>query len=202
MSSNGSVTHWLDDIRRGNSKAAEALWRRYFPELVRLARDKLGDAPRAVADEEDVALSAMDSFFDAAQRGRFPDLADRHDLWRLLLQMTVRKVVDLKRRETRQRRGGGRVRHVSALSETRSESDSGALARIVGDTPTPEFAAMMAEECRRLIEMLDVDLQALALAKLQGYENREIAAQSDCSVRTVERRLHLIRRKWEKERLP
>jgi DNA-directed RNA polymerase specialized sigma24 family protein len=202
MSSNGSVTHWLDDIRRGNSAAAEALWQRYFPELVRLAREKLGDVPRGAADEEDVALSAMDSFFDAAQQGRFPDLADRHDLWRLLLQMTARKVVDLKRRETRQRRGGGRVRHESAISETRLESDSGALARIVGDTPTPEFAAMMAEECRRLIEMLDANLQALALAKLQGYENREIAAQSDCSVRTVERRLHLIRRKWKKDQVP
>jgi DNA-directed RNA polymerase specialized sigma24 family protein len=47
--------------------------------------------------------------------------------------------------------------------------------------------------------MLDDDLQVLALAKLRGYENREIAAQSDCSLRTVERRLHLIRRKWEKE---
>jgi DNA-directed RNA polymerase specialized sigma24 family protein len=199
MSPNGSVTHWLDDIRHGSSKAAEALWRRYFPELVRLAREKLGDAPRAVADEEDVALSAMDSFFAAAHKGRFPDLADRHDLWRLLLQMTARKAVDLKRRETRQRRGGGRVRHESALSETRLESDCGALARIVGDTPTPEFAAMMGEECQRLMEMLDADLQALALAKLQGYENREIAAQSDCSVRTVERRLHLIRRKWEKD---
>lgn len=74
------------------------------------------------------------------------------------------------------------------------------MADVVGDTPTPEFAAMMAEECRRLLEKLaDADLRALALAKMEGYRNEEIAEQFDCSMRTVERRLHLIRKKWERE---
>jgi len=188
----------LEDVRRGSSAAAEALWNRYFPELVEMARKKLRDGPRGVADEEDVALSALDSFFTAARRGRFPDLADREDLWRLLLRMTARKVVDLKRREIRQRRGGGRVRHESALEGTPFESDFEALAHLASDTPTPEFAATMVEECRGLMEMLDAGLQKFALAKLQGYENREIAAQLECSVRTVERRLNLIRKKWER----
>jgi hypothetical protein len=115
MSSDGSVTHWLEDVRHGDSLAAQKLWERHFPELVRLARDKLGGTPRRVADEEDVALSAMDSFFQAAQAGRFPNLADRHELWRLLLRMTARKVVDLERYEARDRRGGGRVLGESAL---------------------------------------------------------------------------------------
>lgn len=104
MCSDGSVTHWFGQIREGDSVAAQAVWECYFPELVRLARKKLGGAPRRAADEEDVALSAMDSFFDAAQQGRFPNLADRYDLWRLLLRMTARKVVDLRRREARKRR--------------------------------------------------------------------------------------------------
>ena len=63
-----------------------------------------------MADEEDIAGSVMESLLRAAQKGRFPDLADRHDLWRLLLRITVRKVVDLKRRESRKRSVGGRVK--------------------------------------------------------------------------------------------
>jgi len=101
MCSEGLVTHWFEQLREGDSVAAQALWERYFPKLVRLAREKLRQVPCRVADEEDVALSALDSFFHAAREGRFPNLTDRDDLWRLLLQMTAWKVVDMKRRETR-----------------------------------------------------------------------------------------------------
>lgn len=145
----------------------------------------------------------MESLFRAAQQGRFPNLADRHELWRLLLRMTARKVVDLKRRESRQRRGGGRVQGESACGGSDSAGEHAGLAEAVGDVPTPEFAAMMAEECQRLLERLaDPDLQALAAAKMEGYTNEEIAQRFDCSVRTIERRLRLIRRKWQQEQLP
>ena len=200
MSAGGSVTHWFEQIREGDSMAARAIWERYYPELVRLAREKLRGTPRRVADEEDVATSAMKSFILAAQKGRFPDLADRHDLWRLLLQMTARKVVDLKRRETRQRRGGGRVRGESGFGDA---DDRAALAEVIGNAPTPEFAAMMTEQCQRRLERLDdPELEALAVAKLEGYKNEEIAERFGCSVRTIERRLRLIRKKWQQEEPP
>jgi DNA-directed RNA polymerase specialized sigma24 family protein len=199
MEIRGSVTQWFEGLEEGNSQAAQAIWERYFPDLVRLARQRLRDVPRRAADEEDVALSVMDSFFDAAQHERFPDLADRQDLWRLLLRMTARKVVDLQRFETRQRRGGGRV-FTGSGGTGQSSTDEDALAQVIGNTPTPEFAAMMAEECRERLESLeDPELQAMAIAKMQGYGNDEIARQRDCSVRTVERRLQLIRKRWEQE---
>jgi DNA-directed RNA polymerase specialized sigma24 family protein len=142
----------------------------------------------------------MESLFRAAQKGRFPNLADRHDLWRLLLRMTARKVVDLKRREGRKRRGGGRVKGESVLGGAGSAEEHGGLAEIIGDGPTPEFAAMMVEECQRLLDRLDdADLEALAVAKMEGYTNEEIAERLGCSVRTVERRLRLIRKKWQRE---
>jgi RNA polymerase sigma factor (sigma-70 family) len=198
MSAKGSVTHWFEAAQRGDSMAAEALWKRYYPELVRMARQRLGQVRGGVADEEDVALSAMNGFFNAAKQGRLPNLADRHDLWRLLLRMTFRKATDLVRHETRQRRGGGRTRGESA-----GESGGPSLALIMGDAPTPEFAAIVAEECRRRLEQLDdAQLQALAVAKMEGCSNEEIAYRLDCSVRTVERRLHLIRRKWPREPQP
>ncbi len=199
MSSNGSVTHWLEQIREADSVAARALWERYFPQLVRLARARLRGAPRRVTDEEDVAASVMESLFRAAEKGRFPDLADRDDLWRLLLRMTARKVVDLRRHEARQRRGGGRVKGESVLGGAGSPYGPAALAEVIGDAPTPEFAAMMIEQCQVLLDRLaDPELEALASAKLEGYTNEEIAERFGCSPRTVERRLNLIRKKWKR----
>jgi DNA-directed RNA polymerase specialized sigma24 family protein len=198
MSSDGSVTHWLAELKNGDSAAAQRLWERYFPKLILLAQQHIRSqgVPRAMADEEDVALSAIDSFCRAARNGRFPDLADRDGLWRLLLRMTTRKVVDLARHERRERRGGARIR--SEPTPGRADG-TGGLDGLIGDEPTPEFAAMMADQCRRLLKLLEPDLQLLATAKMEGYSNQEIAVQLGCSVRTIERRLYLIRRKWEQE---
>jgi len=199
MSSDDSVTGWLKGLTSGESAAAHAIWQRFFPRLVSIARQRLQANLRRAADEEDVALSAMDSFFRAAQQGRLPDLADRHDLWRLLLRITARKAIDMFRYETRQRRGGGRVMGESGLASLKSDDAPNGRDEVMDDDPTPAFAATMAEECRRLLEMLDADLRALAVAKMQGYQNEEIAQQLGWSVRTVERRLQLIRKKWHRE---
>src|SRR3954452_19706131 len=105
MSSVGSVTHWIQALRGGDPGAAQKLWERYFPRLVGLARARLQGARRRAEDEEDVALSAFDSFCRGAREGRFPRLADRNDLWRLLVVLTARKAVDLLQREGRLKRG-------------------------------------------------------------------------------------------------
>jgi RNA polymerase sigma factor (sigma-70 family) len=186
MPASGSITHWIRAVRQGDSAAAEGLWKRYFPRLVQLARKKLQGSAGKMADEEDVALSAMNRFYQAAQDGRYPNLADRDGLWRLLLEITRNRVIDLQRRENRQRRGGG-----TALDEA-------PIAEAPDETPNPELAAMMASECQRLLEQLhDGELQAIAMAKMDGADNAEIAAQLNCSQRTVERRLKLIRDKWK-----
>ncbi len=194
-----SITHWIEEVKRGNPAAAEVIFARYFPQLVRLAREKLRGVPGRMADEEDVALSALDSFCRAAEQGCFPDLADRHGLWRLLFRQTARKAVDLARHERREIRGGGRVRGEAALDGSRPESAEPGLARVAGDDLSPEFAAMMADQCRRLLGRLEPHLQALALAKMEGYSNEEIALRTQRSLRTVERRLQLIRRIWQEE---
>ncbi len=197
MPSEGSVTRWIAEVKDGDSAGARAIWTRFFPRLVRLAHKQIRGISRSVADEEDVALSALDSFCRAAQEGRYPDLADRNSLWRLLLQMTLNKAISLARYESRQRRGGGRVRN---LSHEQVASDDLMLAKIVGKEPTPEFAAMMADECRRLLEKLgDPQLREVAVAKMEGCSNQEIAQRLDCALRTVERRLKLIRDEWKQE---
>jgi DNA-directed RNA polymerase specialized sigma24 family protein len=204
MSAEGSVTHWLGRLQAGDHAAAQPLWERYFHRLVRLARKKLRDAPRRVADEEDVALSAFDSFCRGAEQGRFPQLCDRDDLWRLLCALTARKACDLVRDQRRQKRGGGAVRGESALlgPEGSSEGEAG-LEQLLGREPTPEFAAQLAEEYQRLLGLLgDDELRAVALAKMEGDTTAQIAAKFGRSPRSVERKLQLIRSLWAKEGQP
>src|SRR5438105_897393 len=97
MSSAGSFTQLIELLRGGDPAAIQRLWEAYFPRLVGLARKKLKEVPRRAADEEDVALSAFDSFCDGAARGRFPQLADRDDLWHVLVTITARKALQLMR---------------------------------------------------------------------------------------------------------
>jgi DNA-directed RNA polymerase specialized sigma24 family protein len=189
----GSVTVWLAALRVGDPLAAQRLWEGYFQSLVDLARRKLLGRPRSVADEEDVALSAFDSFCRGAASGRFPQLADRDDLWQVLVVLTARKAYRLIRHEARQKRGGGAVRHLSVLAD----EEAGVL-EVVGPEPTPEFAALVAEECRRLLDGLGNDeLRSVALWKMEGYTTDEIAARLGCVPRTVERKLRVIRGLWD-----
>jgi DNA-directed RNA polymerase specialized sigma24 family protein len=196
MADKGSVSLWIGRLKSGEGQAAQDIWERYFRRLVGLARAKLGAAPRQAADEEDVALSAFDSFCRGAEAGRFPRLDDRDDLWQLLVLLTARKASNLRRFETRQKRGGGRVQHGSALPDGDTVDDN-VFAQLVDPEPTPQFAAQLAEECKRLLDGLGDDgLRAVALAKMEGYTNAEIAGRLGCVVTTVERRLKTIRRIW------
>lgn len=199
MASEGSITRCIVLLRQGEDAAAQLIWERYFPQLVRLARSQLADSPGRSADEEDIALSALDRFCRAVHQGRYPELADRHGLWRLLLQITTHRVQDQGRYERRVRRGAGHVYRESDLTDgTNCEGHD--LDEVADDGATPEFAAVMVEQCRRLLARLeDPKLQTLAIAKMDGTSNEEIATQWACSLRTVERRLKLIRDIWRDE---
>jgi DNA-directed RNA polymerase specialized sigma24 family protein len=201
MRPDASVTQWIDRLKAGDPDAAQRLWERYFRRLVGLAKKKLRTAPRRAADEEDVALSAFDSFCRGAGQDRFPRLHDRLDLWQLLVLLTARKASDLAQHERRQKRGGGGVLDEAALPGPAGSSAPGAaLEQIEGPEPTPAFAAQVAEEYGRLLDRLDSpDLRTVAMRKVEGYDNEEIAAQLGCGLRTVERRLRLIRSVWEQE---
>jgi DNA-directed RNA polymerase specialized sigma24 family protein len=200
MSSPGSVSEWIHRVKDGDHAAAQKLWEGYFRRLVGLARKKLQGALRRAADEEDVVLSAFDSFCRGAEQGKFPQLSDRDDLWQLLVKLTARKALDLAQHERRQRRGGGAVLDEAALDRQDESQAEAGLARIVGREPNPEFAAQVAEQCQHLVERLEDDgLRSIALYKMEGFTNAEIAAKLRCAIPTIERRLRLIRSIWEQE---
>lgn len=192
MSDTNDVSHWIDRIKYGDPIAADRIWQHYFDRLVRSVRHRLRGQNRAVSDEEDIVLSVFDSFYAAAQQGRFPDMSDRDDLWRLLLRMAARKVIDKRRRDRRQRRGGD--------AQVRSLDDHQTIIEVIGDEPSPEMVLMMQESVEQFLRYLGVGhLPELAVAKLEGHSNAELAERFGCSERTIERRLHLIREKCQQE---
>jgi DNA-directed RNA polymerase specialized sigma24 family protein len=187
MADPGSVTHWLAQLPGGDPAAAQQLWERYFERLVGLARKRLQGANIRYADEEDVALSAFHSFLSCAQNGRFPQLADRDNLWHLLVTITARKACHLLRDARRQKRIGDWQREEANLE------------LVVGTKPSPEFAAQVVEEFQRLLDHLDdAFLRSVAVGKMEGYTNQELAARLNVAPRTIERKLRIIRGIWEK----
>jgi DNA-directed RNA polymerase specialized sigma24 family protein len=199
-SSDGSVTRWIESLKSGDPEAVRAIWDRYFKWLVSVARRRLQGLPRVVADEEDVAATAMESLWQGAQRGAYPELHNREDLWRLLVVITVRKASHVSRNERRQKRGDGKVIAESDLAAGDSPSDDVSIERIMGNEPTLEVVGLMSDELKHLLEILaDPTLQSLALLKMEGYANDEVAAKLGCGLRTVERKLQQIRTIWEKE---
>ena len=182
-----SVTGWIRGLGTSRHEdASKLLWDRYFAKIARLAHGCLQKTPRGPADGEDVALSVFDSFFRGAAAGRFDRLDSRDDLWRLLVTIASRKASNAARDGLRHKRGG--------LVEF---DDPGVLAEVPGDEPSPEFAALVADESRRLFEALSDDsLRHVVRLRLEGYSNEEIAAALDCGLRTVERKLGVIRKRW------
>jgi len=196
----GSITFWIGDLKSGGDAAAQPLWERYFERLVRLAREQLRGRPGRVADEEDAALSAFDSFYRGAKHGRFPQLADRDDLWRILIVITQRKVYDQMRSEKAQRRGGGQV-HGEAARGGLDRAPGARLLRggveIELEDLTPEFSAMIAEEFQSRLDSLDDEgLRQIAIAKMEGYTDDEVATRLGFSRRYVQRKLAKIRQAW------
>jgi DNA-directed RNA polymerase specialized sigma24 family protein len=193
-----SVTRWIEDLKLGDSgEAARRLWERYFGQLARLAHLWLQAAARGVADGEDVALSAFDSFCRGTAEGRFPELANRDELWKLLFTITARKAANQRRRERQLKRGGGRS--IAGVDLDGDAPKNDALAQVAATELGPEFTAAVVDEIRRLFgDLQDESLRVVALLRMEGYSNEEIASALDCSLRSIERKVQSIRATWER----
>lgn len=195
MSEQGSVTRWISELRDGHVSVASDLWRRYYERLVELARQRLRGAPKRVADEDDVVVDAFDSFCRGVQLGRFPQLENRDDLWQVLVMLTARKASNQRKHSQRQKRGDGQVRGESVFFDP--DNEQAGIDQVVGSEPTPEFAELISEKYRLLLDLLgDQTLQSVAIAKMEGYQNTEIAEQLGVQTRTIERKLRTIREIW------
>ncbi|HEY4313353.1 MAG TPA: ECF-type sigma factor [Pirellulales bacterium] len=186
----GSISDWLDAYRHGDRDAAQQLWNRYYAQLVRQALRGLRGAPRRLRDEEDIALSAFNSFCLAVEAGRFPNLFDRSDLWRILVAITAKKALNERRYQRAKKRFWFDAWSAPDRDSLRPDS-------LVGKEPSPEQSAEAADHLSRLLSILNEHLlQQIAICKLEGYTNAEIAQRLDCSVSTVGRKITIIRDTW------
>lgn len=187
------VKDWIHNLQDQDTLATEQLWERYYARLLELANRRLPSNIRREFDEEDVALSAIDSFCRGVANGRFPNLTDGDSLWALLIVIATRKCRSRVRRHTAQKRGGGKVQGESVFATSAGH----AIQDQIGREPSPEFAAEMTEQVESLLAALpDGVTRRLAIMKMEGLTNPEAARQLDCSLTTVERRLRLIRKAW------
>lgn len=203
MADQGSITCWLTALKQGDGRAAEVIWQRYCARLVELARKKLRPDCRREADEEDVVQNAFCSFFRGVAGGRFPELEDRDNLWRLLVTITAREACDEIARQTRKKRGGGTLQTESRIFSVEADFQGPGIEQIIGDEPTPDFAVQVAEEFELLLDQLgEESLRNVALWRMEGLNRDEIAGRLGCSRRTVARMLDTIRLIWRKEKTP
>ncbi len=179
-----SITRWFYQLQNGDGRAAEMLWKYYFPRLVSLARNRFDADRDPVYGSDDAAHSALRLLYAGAKDGRYENVSQRDDLWRLLVVATRRKVIDRVRANETQKRGG--------LVERIPLDDA-----MQSPDPTPEMLAIMEESYSELLAKLRDDrLRQIALLRLEGFSNAEIAQQLDVSPRTIERKLTLIREDW------
>jgi len=96
--------------------------------------------------------------------------------------------------------GGGGLRRIGDHldRDAGARAAAQALEEVAGTEPDPAFAAQLADEFQILMARLEDDrLREIALLKLEGHTHEEIAARLTCGLRSVSRRLTLIRRTWE-----
>lgn len=198
-------------MQRGrDDDAAQQLWQRYWRQLASIAGRRLRElgARCRAEDEADAAQEAFAAFFRRVEEGAYPDCRDRNDLWRLLLKITDSKVRQLARAGRRRKRGAGKVRGDSVVMGGGSAHGDG-FDRIAGaarelplaeptlEEPSEEFVDQLLDTLSLCYGSLDAMEREVLRGRMQGYTNDEIAAQIGCVTRTVERKLKVIRSRWQ-----
>jgi DNA-directed RNA polymerase specialized sigma24 family protein len=195
----GSVTRWIAQLHSKDPKvrneAARQIWLRYFAKLLDLARINLNSRIRRRESEEDVLQSMYKSICLRIERGLFA-LEDRNDLWAMLVTMTLNKARTVATRHTRKARD---VRREQGLGDAKSDDSSvpeWALEQMDASDPSPPEAVLLSEQFEKRLQCLTPDLRQIALWRLDGFSNQEIAEKLNRVERTVERKLEMIRKKW------
>lgn len=188
-----AVTECYEKFYGGDREAAEGLMRFFYPRMLAVARRLLSSRPLAVLDGADVAQSAFATFCKRVEGGEFRRGLKREELWGLLEKITIRRAGRRIRRELADKRGRPYLLDEAMLSLRFDDATLAEVARQKGFDDLDLF-------CQELLDRLgDDELRQIALWRLMGYSNREIADMKGCSERTIERKLELIRAIWDQD---
>lgn len=193
----GSVTNWLRALEQGDEDAAQRLWDRYSDEMHKVAQRRMRRLKRHdIVDEEDIVVNSFASLCLAARNGQLAGIANRDELWAMMVVITNRQI-------------GQRARYVNASKRSpdmlldqmeRRDEFGSRLERLQGESSDPATKMELADAAEQLLVKLDdADLRAVAILKLAGHTVDEIAAEMGFAHRTVQRMLSTIRSCWEED---
>lgn len=184
----GSITRLIPHLYEGDACAIQQIWQRYIGRVEGVVRPIVCGLAPGAGNEEDVAQSAFRAFFDAAANNEAVQLESRDELWRLLVTISRRKAIDLVRRELRDRRGG-KARHLPK-----------GLDNVTAQTASPSEITELQDLLDHLMLALettgDDKLKTVAVMRLEGMSTQEIAVELNCTVRAIQRKLHILERLW------
>ena len=182
---------------RERNEAARIIWDRFSVRLQTLVRRHLDNRIRLREDEHDVLQSMYASFCAGQLEGKTPP-ASREELWKLLVRITMCKVVNTAhrhlagRRDVRRERSGAHDPDPDGLLFPRWMLDHVDRAQ-----PSPEEQVIVLDELHRLLRGLSDEHRQIVLWKLDGFTNAEIAAMIGRTVRCVELKMQLIRKRLQ-----
>ena len=193
MSTDGSITtciRTLIDTSGLNEAAAKKIFERYFEQLQQIARKKIAGRRLHDRDEEDFAIEVLRQFFEGVRDGRFHTLDDRDDLWQVLLMILGRRLIDHYRKKPEP------VVGESAFLQPGRDPSSDAGFVVPDPGPAPDEIAEAVEELLARLKQFPErgGFRQIALWKLEGRTNAEIARLLKRSEKRVERKLQIMRR--------
>ena len=141
MSSIGSLTRYVHELRSPDSRlrdeAARIIWERFSPRLSNLVRRHLDNRIFRREDEQDVLQSMFASFCHSQSTGKTAP-ASREELWKLLVRITMCKVVNTAHRHMADRRDIRRERGDGPRDSSDPHSPKWMLDHVDRSQPSPE----------------------------------------------------------------
>ncbi len=191
----GSISIFFQLLQQqGDSQSAKEIWTRFFPRLLGLS-NRILSSRNFPLGAEDAVQDAFFHFFRSVQTGKYDHAMNREDLWRVLCMMTVQKSRKQLDREWTAKRGKGLVKLESQL-QLNSDANF-RLDEAIATLPTAEWDLRFSE----MLEELNDELREVAIMRLAGYTNSQIKESLVCSLRSVERRLQIIRTIWHQHQI-
>lgn len=184
---------WIAGLRQGDDAVCMEFWSQFGPALEGMARKQLSDRLQRRVGADDIVQSACRTFFRRMSAGQF-ELEDSDALWRLMCALTLTKARRAARDQSRLKRG---MQNEVYIDAARSQDGDSAKHDLPDQaTSNPVSAALFADELNHLLEKLSPQECQVLEMKLANHTVEEIAAQLQCSERTVRRVSSQIRERW------
>lgn len=212
--SDPSLASLFERARDGDKEAEDQIAQLFLPRALELSKKKLPIAPSPMLDQEDLAISAIQSLCRSIRNGNIEFRGDR-SLGGLLKDIVVKKSAQYWRSEFAQKRNRNGVHRDSDLAGDSSLD----FANLAKETPDSVFineqsVVLNTEESfgfnevlqslqkslhglfKELFQQLEEKPRKMVLLMLDSeYSNKQLAGLLDCSVASVERYRASIKRK-------